>query len=135
MLAQFLLEAIFSSNMSKIPVIISGIILLSIMPHAFAEFEDTLVTLKTNSGDLVIEFFPNDAPNHVENFIKLSSNLKTPVEFFEKMPDNNAPSGTYKDTLFHRIIPGFMIQGGDVNTKVNFDDDSNWGRGNLGYFY
>ena len=51
--------------MSKLPVILSGIILLSVIPFAFAEYEDTLVMLKTNSGDLVIEFFPNDAPNHV----------------------------------------------------------------------
>ena len=121
--------------MSKLPVILSGIILLSIIPFAFAEYEDTLVMLKTNSGDLVIEFFPNDAPNHVENFIKLSSNLKT--ELGEKMASNTAlkyPSNSYENTLFHRVIPGFMIQGGDINTRENADDDSNWGHGNLGYF-
>ena len=121
--------------MSKLPVILSGIILLSIIPFAFAEYEDTLVMLKTNSGDLVIEFFPNDAPNHVENFIKLSSNLKT--ELGEKMATNTAlkyPSNSYENTLFHRVIPGFMIQGGDINTRENADDDSNWGHGNLGYF-
>ena len=110
--------------MSKLPVILSGIILLSIIPFAFAEYEDTLVMLKTNSGDLVIEFFPNDAPNHVENFIKLSSNLKT--ELGEKMATNTAlkyPSNSYENTLFHRVIPGFMIQGGDINTRENADDD------------
>lgn len=62
---------------------------------------------------MVIELFPEDAPNHVQNFIKL-------VE-----------SGFYDGTLFHRVIPGFMIQGGDPNTKQN--DTSTWGTGGPGY--
>jgi len=77
---------------------------------AFAdEYSDYVVVIETNLGNLAIEFFPNDAPKHVENFIKLSQ------------------SGFYNDTLFHRIIPGFMIQGGDPNT---IDGDPNsWGTG------
>jgi len=77
---------------------------------AFAdEYSDSVVVIETNLGNLTIEFFPNDAPKHVENFIKLSQ------------------SGFYNDTLFHRIIPGFMIQGGDPNT---IDGDPNsWGTG------
>ena len=77
---------------------------------AFAdEYSDYVVVIETNLGNLAIEFFPNDAPKHVENFIKLSQ------------------SGFYDDTLFHRIIPGFMIQGGDPNT---IDGDPNsWGTG------
>jgi len=129
------LEAIFPQNMSKLSIILPGIILLSIIPFAFAEYEDTLVVLETNSGNLVIEFFPDDAPNHVENFLKLSSNLQT--ELGQKIATNTElkyPANTYPNTLFHRVIPGFMIQGGDLNTKLNFDDDSNWGHGNLGYF-
>jgi len=62
----------------------------------------------------VIEFFPNDAPNHVINFVKLSEN------------------GFYDGTIFHRIIPGFMIQGGDPNTRDG--DQSTWGTGGPGTF-
>jgi peptidyl-prolyl cis-trans isomerase B (cyclophilin B) len=55
--------------------------------------------IKTKYGDMEIVFFPDKAPNHVQNFIKL------------------AKSGYYNGTIFHRVIPGFMIQGGDPNTK------------------
>ena len=78
--------------------------------YAFAEsYEDPAVILETNLGEIVITFFPYDAPNHVENFLKLST------------------SGYYDNTLFHRIIPGFMIQGGDPNT-INGDSNT-WGTG------
>ena len=55
--------------------------------------------IKTKFGDIHIKFYPDVAPNHVANFIKL------------------AKSGFYDGTIFHRVIPGFMIQGGDPNTK------------------
>jgi len=55
--------------------------------------------ISTRHGDLVMEFLPEVAPNHVQNFIDL------------------ARQGFYDDTLFHRVIPGFMIQGGDPNSK------------------
>lgn len=55
--------------------------------------------IKTKFGDMEVKFFPDKAPKHVENFIKL------------------AKSGFYDKTIFHRVIPGFMIQGGDPNTK------------------
>jgi len=70
---------------------------------------DPVVILETNLGNITIEFFFSDAPNHVENFIKLSQ------------------SGFYDGTIFHRIIPGFMIQGGDPNT-IN-GNPSTWGQG------
>ena len=71
--------------------------------------KDPVVILETNLGEIVIAFFPNDAPKHVENFIILSQ------------------TGFYDDVLFHRIISGFMIQGGDPNT---IDGDPNsWGTG------
>lgn len=69
--------------------------------------------LQTSMGDITIEFFPKIAPNHVENFKKL------------------ARSGFYDSTTFHRVMPGFMIQGGDPNTKD--DDRSNDGIGGPGY--
>ena len=55
--------------------------------------------IKTKFGDMEIQFFPDKAPKHVENFVTL------------------AKSGFYNGTIFHRVIPGFMIQGGDPNTK------------------
>ena len=56
-------------------------------------------TIKTKFGDMDIVFFPEKAPKHVESFMTL------------------AKSGFYNGTVFHRVIPGFMIQGGDPNTK------------------
>lgn len=73
--------------------------------------EDTIVVLTTPQGKLAIEFFPQDAPNHVSNFLDMAENM-------------------YDSTLFHRIIPGFMIQGGDPNTSINADlPPSEWGKG------
>lgn len=57
--------------------------------------------ISTRFGEIVLEFFPEKAPNHVENFLHL------------------AESGFYNGTTFHRVIPGFMIQGGCPNTKPN----------------
>lgn len=75
--------------------------------------EGKTAVLETNMGKITIELLPNLAPNHVENFKKLSR------------------SGFYDGTTFHRVIPGFMIQGGDPNSKD--DDRSNDGRGGPGY--
>ena len=57
------------------------------------------VLITTKFGDIELELFQNRAPLHVENFVKL------------------AKSGFYDGTIFHRVIPGFMIQGGDPTTK------------------
>jgi peptidyl-prolyl cis-trans isomerase B (cyclophilin B) len=57
------------------------------------------VIISTRLGEIEIEFLPGKAPGHVENFLKL------------------ARQGVYDKTLFHRVIPGFMIQGGDPGTK------------------
>ena len=88
-------------------------ILISSINHAFAQYvEEPLVVLETNQGEIVIEFFQLDAPKHTENFILLSQ------------------IGYYDGVLFHRIIPGFMIQSGDPNT---IDGDPNtWGQGGKG---
>jgi peptidyl-prolyl cis-trans isomerase B (cyclophilin B) len=64
-------------------------------------------------GDIVLKFFPDVAPGHVTNFIKLSR------------------EGFYNGTTFHRVIPGFMIQGGDPNSKSQ--DRSSHGMGGPGH--
>ena len=86
-----------------------SLLLINLGNQSFSQSDDKLVILHTNLGKIVIEFFPNDAPNHVANFIKLTENR------------------FYDGTIFHRIIPGFMIQGGDPNTKSG--DESTWGMG------
>ena len=80
---------------------------------AFAQNDDKIVIFHTEFGHLVIELFSDDAPNTTENFLKL------------------AESGFYDETIFHRIIKGFMIQGGDPNSKD--PDQSKWGQGDAGY--
>ncbi|MBI5465797.1 MAG: peptidylprolyl isomerase [Candidatus Kerfeldbacteria bacterium] len=70
--------------------------------------------LKTNLGDIVVEFYP-ESPQTVANFAKLAS------------------AGFYRGVKFHRVIKGFMIQGGDPNSKD--DDWSNDGRGGPGYSF
>jgi len=98
-------------------VITISLLLVGVGNQAFAQMTEIkntnilnpVVILETDLGNITIEFFFDDAPNHVENFIKLSL------------------SGFYDGTIFHRIIPGFMIQGGDPNTISG--DPSTWGQG------
>ena len=71
------------------------------------------VTIKTNFGSIKFSLLPELAPETVRTFSQL------------------AKSGFYNGTLFHRVIPGFMIQGGDPNTKT--PDKSVWGQGGPGY--
>jgi peptidyl-prolyl cis-trans isomerase B (cyclophilin B) len=73
-----------------------------------------VAVIKTTKGDMVIEFWSDVAPNTVENFKKL------------------ARSGFYDGTAFHRIIKGFMIQGGDPLTKDKSKEDL-YGTGGPGY--
>jgi peptidyl-prolyl cis-trans isomerase B (cyclophilin B) len=70
--------------------------------------------IKTKFGDIELKLYPDVAPKHVENFVKL------------------AKDGFYNGTIFHRVIPGFMIQGGDPNTKDSLKKDS-FGQGGPGY--
>jgi peptidyl-prolyl cis-trans isomerase B (cyclophilin B) len=99
--------------LQKILIIFAFALLLIALPiQSFAQSDDKLVILETSQGKIVIEFFPNDAPNHVKNFMNL-----TESEF-------------YDGVIFHRVIPGFMIQGGDPNTKN--PDTSTWGQGGPG---
>ena len=80
---------------------------------AFAQNDDKIVIFHTEFGHLAIELFSDDAPNTAESFLKL------------------AESSFYDDTIFHRIIKDFMIQGGDPNSKES--DQSKWGQGGEKY--
>ncbi len=69
--------------------------------------------IETKFGKMQVRFYPDKAPNHVKNFIKL------------------AKEGFYDGTIFHRVIPGFVIQGGDPNTKGA--NTATYGMGGPGY--
>jgi peptidyl-prolyl cis-trans isomerase B (cyclophilin B) len=75
-----------------------------------APAQETIAILHTSLGDITLGFYPENAPNHVENFLDLSR------------------SKFYDGTLFHRVISGFMIQGGDPLSKD--DNPRNDGTGN-----
>jgi len=98
-------------------ILISIISISAFGNTVFAENDDKIVIMYTNSGPLIIELFPDDAPNTVENFLKLTE------------------SGFYDDLIFHRIIKDFMIQGGDPLTKHDevFENIPLWGTGDAGY--
>jgi peptidyl-prolyl cis-trans isomerase B (cyclophilin B) len=73
-----------------------------------------IAIISTTEGEMVVEFWPDVAPGHVENFKKL------------------AQKGFYDGTAFHRVIKGFMIQGGDPLTK-DASKEAVWGTGDPGY--
>jgi peptidyl-prolyl cis-trans isomerase B (cyclophilin B) len=73
-----------------------------------------VAVIKTSEGEMVVEFWPDVAPKTVENFKKL------------------AKQGFYNGTAFHRIIKGFMVQGGDPLTK-DPSQEARWGTGGPGY--
>ncbi len=87
---------------------------------AFAEEKEPVNTsnevavIKTNEGEMVVQFWTDAAPSTIENFKKL------------------ARSGFYDGTIFHRIVKGFMIQGGDPNSKDPAKENS-YGQGDPGY--
>jgi peptidyl-prolyl cis-trans isomerase B (cyclophilin B) len=73
-----------------------------------------VAVIKTSEGDMVVEFWPDAAPNTIENFKKL------------------ARAGFYNGTIFHRIVKAFMIQGGDPNSK-DPSKENRYGEGGPGY--
>ena len=77
-----------------------------------SQYENKVAEIHTSAGEIDIRFFPDVAPNHVKNFIDL------------------AEKGFYNGSKFHRVIPDFMIQGGDPNTISG--SPSTWGTGGSG---
>ena len=82
-------------------------------PEEIKKMSETRAIIETRLGNIELKFFPEVAPNHVNNFIDL------------------AKKGFYDGTTFHRVIPKFMIQGGDPNSKN--PDKSKHGTGGPGY--
>ena len=89
------------------------VIWLSTLLLTAAVSAQEIAVIETKLGKVEVEFFEDKAPGHVKNFKDL------------------AKKGFYDGTIFHRVIPGFMIQGGDPNTKS--DDRSAHGMGGPGY--
>ena len=75
--------------------------------------ESDRIIIKTSHGTMKLKFYPDKAPNHCLNFKKLAN------------------SGFYDKTIFHRVIPGFIIQGGDVLSRDNMPEND--GTGNPGW--
>ena len=94
--------------MKHLTLIMIGILIMS----SCTKDEDVAV-ISTRFGDMVVEFYPEVAPKHVESF------------------NIHAKNGYYNGTTFHRVIPGFMIQGGDPNSKDA--DRSRHGSGGPGH--
>jgi peptidyl-prolyl cis-trans isomerase B (cyclophilin B) len=82
-------------------------------PEEVKKMSEQQAIVHTTLGDITLKFFPEVAPNHVNNFIEL------------------AKKGIYNGTTFHRVVPKFVIQGGDPNTKN--PDRSKHGMGGPGH--
>jgi len=90
-----------------------SVLMIMLSPIVIAADDSPKATIETKFGNIELRFLPEIAPEHVENFLTL------------------AKSGFYDGTIFHRVIPGFMIQGGDPNTKGV--DKSKYGQGGPGH--
>ncbi|HRS93736.1 MAG TPA: peptidylprolyl isomerase [Candidatus Latescibacteria bacterium] len=97
-----------TSFLATLPLVVVSVILTSCGSKS-----REVAVISTSAGDIVVGFFDKDAHRHVENFKKL------------------AREGFYEGTTFHRVIPGFMIQGGDPNSKDA--DRANDGMGGPSY--
>ena len=107
------------SGNNRIAVIVGVVILIGIgfllfnnnsdSSDSMSASSDPIAVIDTTYGTIVIQLFPDVAPGHVDNFVRLAN------------------EGYFDGTTFHRVIPGFMIQGGDPNSKD--DDRSNDGQG------
>jgi peptidyl-prolyl cis-trans isomerase B (cyclophilin B) len=110
------------SNRMKLPILAA--LLITLIGGVFAADEkkeassinssNEVAVIKTSEGDMVVQFWTDAAPKTIENFKKL------------------ARSGFYNGTIFHRIVKGFMIQGGDPNSKDPAKENS-YGAGGPGY--
>ncbi len=72
---------------------------ITVTKEEIKKMANTTAVIETKFGNITLKFFPEVAPGHVKNFLDLAKN------------------GTFDNTVFHRVIPGFMIQGGDPTSK------------------
>jgi peptidyl-prolyl cis-trans isomerase B (cyclophilin B) len=91
-----------------------GVLACAVVAAAQEKTPTVVITLD-KGGEITLELFPADAPKTVENFLKLAS------------------SGFYDGTTFHRVEPGFVVQGGDPNSKTLKQGDPKLGTGGPGY--
>ena len=103
----------FFKTPSRVAVYFVLLISPLISGSCFAADRDAHIAIDTKYGTIEIKLLPYAAPGHVKNFIQLTK------------------LGFYDGTLFHRVIPGFMIQGGDPNTRTG--KKSSYGAGGPGY--
>ncbi|RKH18323.1 peptidylprolyl isomerase [Corallococcus sp. CA031C] len=80
--------------------------------------KDLYATLKTNQGTVIVRLFPKDAPKTVENFVGLATGEK---RWTDPLTGQEVNRPLYSGSVFHRVIPGFMIQGGDPTGTGNGD--------------
>jgi peptidyl-prolyl cis-trans isomerase B (cyclophilin B) len=96
-------------------LLVLAIAVLFAAPTSAQEKSPTVVIAMEKGGEIVLEFFPKDAPKHVENFVAL------------------ARKGFYDGQRVHRVEPGFVVQFGDPQSKTLPMDDPRMGTGNPGY--
>ena len=109
-----LLKRILCISLCLIPVlVVAETRFKNYSKEEIKKMTETTAVIDTKFGKIELKFFPEVAPNHVNNFIEL------------------AKKGFYDGTTFHRVIPGFMIQGGDPNSKD--PDRKKHGMGGPGY--
>ena len=89
------------SLLSPLAALLTGALLMSAPADGSAAGAAPKVRMKTSLGDVVIELYPEKAPKTVANFLKY------------------VDAGFYSDTIFHRVIPGFMIQGGGFEKNMS----------------
>ncbi len=90
---------------------VAGLILALVSTGAAQEKKSPVyATLKTSMGDIVVQLFEDKAPKTVANFVGLATGTK---EWTDPKTGEKVKRPLYNGTIFHRVIPGFMIQGGD----------------------
>ena len=95
-------------------LVLACLVLAPVLVSAQAKAPRAVITMD-KGGEIALEFFPADAPKTVEAFIKL------------------ARAGFYDGTTFHRVVPGFVVQGGDPQSKTLPAGDPKLGTGGPGY--
>lgn len=103
-----------STFMRSLLLVALGALLVGLLTGCGGGVKEEVAVVETTHGEIVLGFFPDDAPNHVANFKRLAS------------------EGVYDGVIFHRIIPGFVVQTGDPGTADPNTPKARWGTGGTG---